>query len=282
MPQTNKEEVQRIIADYEVLVLNSKISVTREIIDEATRLKLVMRAGVGMDHIDEAYLEEKGILVKNATGANADAVGEHAVGMLLVLMRHILRADRQVRQYTWWREENRGKEIKGSTVGIIGYGHTGKAVARKLSGFGARVLAYDKYLHDYSDAHATEASMETIFAEADICTVHIPLTDETRELVTTAFFGKFAKPIYFLNLARGPIANIEAVLKGLEEGRLLGAGLDVLPQEPLNKLSPAQKIIYDNLFYFENVVFTPHIGGWTVESALNIQDLIIREIEAIL
>lgn len=282
LPDADRNQVLETIGEAEVLVINSKIRVDQPVIERAGKLRLLVRAGVGMDHIDEVLLAEKGVRVRNANGANADAVGEMAVGMLLGLMRNLRRADAEVRRYEWRREANRGHEIKGRTVGIIGYGHTGKAVARKLSGFGARLIAYDKYLSGFSDGVVTEVGIEEIFRESDILTLHVPLTAETRYLACANFFNSFARPFFLLNLSRGPVARTADVLAALQSGRLLGAGLDVLEHEPLKALTEEDMQVYDTLFARENVLFSPHVGGWTFESAVNIQQKVLDEITALL
>ncbi|MEM9987667.1 MAG: NAD(P)-dependent oxidoreductase, partial [Bacteroidota bacterium] len=212
-PQAQREQVLPWLKDTEVLILNRKIQVDREAIDAAPKLRRVIRAGVGMDHIDEDYLAQKGISAHNTAGANADAVAEQTVGMLLALRHHLHRADRQVRNFEWRREPNRGTELAGRKVGLIGYGHTGKAVARRLSGFRPQVLAYDKYLQGYGEIYAAPASLEQIFQQAEVVSLHVPLTEESHEMVNQDFLERFAQPIYLLNLARGPIVHLPSLLK---------------------------------------------------------------------
>ncbi|MDX1906870.1 MAG: NAD(P)-dependent oxidoreductase [Bacteroidia bacterium] len=280
VPQAQREEILHLLPDQEILIINSKIKIDREAADIATRLRLVLRAGVGMDHIDVPYLAQKGCRAYYMAGGNADAVGEQALGMLLALRHHVVRADKQVRSFVWLREANRGQEIGEKTVGIIGYGHTGKAVARRLSGFGCQVLAYDKYLSGYGDAYVRAADMAEIFAEADILTLHIPLTDETHRLVNDDFLARFQKPITFLNLSRGPITDLSALLRALDSGKVTGAALDVLENEKMDKLTPEQRADYENLFSRDNVIVTPHIGGWSVESLRNINNMILDYVRA--
>jgi D-3-phosphoglycerate dehydrogenase / 2-oxoglutarate reductase len=279
-PEAKREDVLKLISGQEILILNSKVQVDRTLIDAAPALRLVIRAGVGMDHIDEAYLAEKGIAVHNTQGANADAVGEQTVGMLLALRQHLLRADRQVRQFQWQREANRGWELGGQTVGLIGYGHTGRAVARKLSGFRCRVLAYDKYLDGYGEMFANQSTMHDIFQYADILSLHVPLTEETHEMVNQSFLARFRRPIMLLNLARGPVVHLPALLAALDEGKVIAAALDVLPNEKFDQLSDAERALYEQLFARENVILTPHIGGWTYQSRENINQRIIELVEA--
>lgn len=275
-PKAQREQILPWLGDTEVLILNSKIRVDREAIDAAPKLRRVIRAGVGMDHIDVEYLAKKGVSAHNTAGANADSVAEQTVGMLLALRHHLNRADRQVRQFEWKREPNRGIELSGRKVGIIGYGHTGKAVARRLSGFRPRVLAYDKYLKGYGEIYAAQASMEQIFQQAEVVSLHVPLTEETREMVNEDFLGRFVQPIYLLNLARGPIVHLPSLLTAVKEGKVLGAALDVLPNEKFDQLSAEERKIYQQLFEREEIIFSPHIGGWTFESRQNINQRIIE------
>ncbi len=278
-PKADRGQALSLLGTAQVLVLNSKIRVDREAIDLAPKLRLVIRAGVGMDHIDETYLAEKGIRAAFTAGANADSVGEQAVGMLLALRHRLLIADAEVRRFFWRRESNRGSEIGGKTIAIIGYGHTGQAVAKRLSGFGMKVLAYDKYRKDYGDAYADAATMDRIYREAEILSFHLPLTPETRNLANDSFLGRFDRPITLLNLARGPIVDLQALLRAMDKGEVVAAALDVLPNEKIDQWTPAERTMYQNLFDRKEVILTPHIGGWSHESLDNINRSILRMIE---
>lgn len=278
-PGKNRAEILAILPDYHILIMNSRIDLDREAIDLATNLRLVVRAGVGMDHIDVKYLQQKGIRVENTKGGNANAVGEQTVAMLLAMRHHLFAANTEVKEFRWEREKNRGWEIGGKCVGIIGYGFTGKSVAKKLSGFDLEVIAYDKYLKDYGNQFAKEASLEEIYERADILSLHIPLAVETKEWVDLAFFERFRKPIHFLNLARGPIVNIADLLRALDRHLVRAAALDVLPNEKINKLSAGEKALYEDLFSRENVLLSPHIGGWTKESLENINQMILNFVD---
>ena len=279
LPESAREEILPLLDTTDILILNSKIRVDREVADLAKSMKMVIRAGVGMDHIDVDLLKERGIRVENTIGANADAVGEQAVGMLLALRHNIVRADRQVRNFEWRREENRGVELGGKTIGIVGYGNTGKAVAKRLTGFGCKILAYDKYLHDFEDGIVEEVDLEDIFKQSDVCSLHIPLTDETRSWANDEFFNRFTSPVYFLNLARGPIVHLPALLNALKEGQVIGAGLDVLVNEKLPTLTAEQRGWYGELFTNDRIIVTPHIGGWTVESLENVNNRILEHVK---
>jgi D-3-phosphoglycerate dehydrogenase / 2-oxoglutarate reductase len=268
------------IKDSTGLLLNSAIRVDEAFLEAAPELKIVLRAGVGADHIDMPALERKGIEFINTPGANAQAVGEMSLGLLLALLRNIRKADAEVRNFSWIREANRGIELNSLTVGIIGFGNTGKAFARVLSGFGCRILAYDKYKSGFATQFVEESNLEEIQREADVLSFHIPLTEETHYWGSKRFFDSFSKSFYLLNLSRGPILNTLDLPNLLDKGKILGAGLDVLENEKLDALTFEQKHLYINLFSRANVVFTPHIGGWTFSSAKNIQQTLLKALSS--
>lgn len=275
-PTISRMEAVERIAGYTGLIIRSKFKVDTAFLDAAPNLRVIGRGGAGMDNIDEAYAAEKGITLVNAPEGNRDAVGEHLIGMLLSLMNHLNRADAEVRNGLWRREENRGLELGGRTVGLIGYGNNGQAMARKFSGFGVTVLAYDKYKTGFSDAHATESDLETILQQADVLSLHIPLTDETRGMINDTFLRGFRKPIFFLNGARGEIVEMNAVLRALDEGRVLGAAFDVLPEEKFPDL--ARQDWFVSLIKRDNVILSPHVAGWTVESYFKIADILADKV----
>ena len=278
-PEFRREDILNNISGYEGIVIRSKTNVDEEMLSAATKLRFIARAGAGLDLIDLEAAAKRDIEVFHAGKGNRDAVAEHALGMLLALFNNILRADRQVRSGTWDREGNRGVELMNKTVGIIGYGNNGSATAQRLSGFGCRVLAYDKYRDNYGDAYATESSMEEIMQEADVLSLHIPLTEITRYLVNDDFVENFAKPFYLLNLSRGETVSLNAVVTGLKSGKILGACLDVLENEKINKLTSAQQEAFDYLRASDNVVLTPHIAGWTHESYVRINEVLVEQIK---
>jgi len=260
-----------IIGGYAGLVMRSKFQLSRVYIDAGKNLRFVCRAGAGMDNIDEDYAAQKGITLINAPEGNADAVGEHAVGMLLSLMNNLNKADRQVRNGTWDREGNRGYELKGKTVSIIGYGFMGCSFARKLLGFGVNVIAYDKYKTGFSDQYAREASMEEIVKHSDILSLHIPLTAETTGMVNEEYLLHFRKPIFLINTSRGKAVKTSAVLHAIQQGKILGAALDVLETEKFPAL--AEQPWYEELCRSPKVLLTPHIAGWTFESYRKISEV---------
>ncbi len=278
LPDAKREEILARITEMDVLVIRTKTMVDREMMDAGKKLSCIARAGAGLDNVDEVYASARNITCFNAGEANADAVGEHALGMLLMLLNNLGRADREVRQGLWRREANRGTELAGKTVGIIGFGNTGKAVARKLSGFNVKVLVYDKYLFDYTNDFAAESTLDQIFEEADIVTLHIPLTNETNEWVNQDFLGRFKKEIYLMNLSRGKILKTTDLVKSLVNGKVLGAALDVLENEDLQSLDPLQENDFKFLIASEKVVLAPHIGGWTVESYRKISKVLLDKL----
>ncbi len=283
-PEFKREDFIRIIEGYEGVIIRSKIKLDEEILSHAKKLKFIGRVGAGMENIDVDYAENHGIACMNAPEGNRGAVGEQAVGMLLMLFNHLLWADAEVRKGIWRREENRGLEIEGRTVGIIGYGNTGGSFARKLQGFRPKVIAYDKYKTDFSDAYAQEATMEKLFEECDVVSLHLPLTDETRFLVDDDFIGKFKKPFFLINTSRGKIVKTDDLVRNLKSGKVLGACLDVLEFEGLSFESLNQDNLpkaFMELVQMDNVVLSPHIAGWTHESNLKLSATIVRKVKAL-
>lgn len=265
----NRDEILEIIGDYTGVIIRSRIQIDKEILNKATKLKFIGRVGAGMENIDVQYAESKGIKCFNSPEGNRDAVGEHALGMLLSLMNNFRQADTQVRNGIWKREENRGVEIKGKTIGIIGYGNMGIAFARKLSGFEANVIAYDKYKSHFSDHFVKEVSMNEIFENADILSLHVPLTEETNYLVNEKFIGNFKKNIWFINTSRGTVVKTDDLADALKSGKIIGAALDVIEYEETSFEMLKNKKLPDAWKYLinaENVILTPHIAGWTAES----------------
>jgi D-3-phosphoglycerate dehydrogenase len=276
-PFITREETLAAVADYEGIAVRTKFRIDQEIFDAAPKLEFVARAGAGLDNIDVDIAKQRNIALLAANEGNMDAVGEHAVGLLLSLMNNFRQADLQIRNGVWDREGNRGYELKDKTVGIIGYGFMGQSFARKLSGFGVNVLAYDKYKTNFSDAYAKEVSMEEIVKHSDVLSLHIPLTRETKQMVNDEYFFHFKKPIFFINTARGEIVNTEAVLRNIANGKIIGAGLDVLEKEKFPGL--LEQSWYDSLKTNEKVILTPHVAGWTFESYRKISEVLAQKLE---
>jgi D-3-phosphoglycerate dehydrogenase len=278
-PKFKRADIKSVLPQYDGLIIRSKTYLDRELLSEAVNLKFIARAGAGLDLIDLDVASEYGIKVFHAGTGNRDAVSEHALGMLLALFNNILKADREVRNGIWDREGNRGVELMNKTVGIIGYGNNGTATAKRMSGFGCKVLAYDKYRDNYGDTFAEEASLEQIMEEADIISLHIPLTEISRYLIDETFIERVSKPFYLINLSRGEIAKLDAVVASLKSGKIRGACLDVLENEKIASLTASQQEAFDYLRAADNVVLTPHIGGWTHESYVRINEVLVRQIE---
>jgi D-3-phosphoglycerate dehydrogenase / 2-oxoglutarate reductase len=278
-PKIKAEEAYAIIGNYEGLVIRSKFLVNKMVLDLAKSLRFICRAGAGMDNIDENYANEKRIALINAPEGNMDAVGEHAVGMLLSLMNNFNRADAEIRKGVWKREANRGYELKGKTVGIIGYGFMGKSFAKKLSGFEVKVIAYDKYKTGFSDQYVREVSMEEIVKHSDVLILHVPLTSETNGLVNDEYLFHFKKPIFLLNTSRGKVVKTQAVLNAIKAGKILGAGLDVLEVEKFPALG--EQPWFDELRKSGKVLLTPHVAGWTFDSYRRISEVMAEKLAKI-
>lgn len=261
-PDHDYESLVLAAQGCEGLVVRSKVNIDRAFIDRVPSLRCIGRVGAGMETIDVDYAESKGIRCLNSPEGNRDAVGEHAVGLLLALLNHIARADAEVRRGLWQREANRGYELGPLTVGIIGFGNMGQAFARRLSGFGCRVVYYDKYLQETPEG-SERVSLETLQREADVVSFHVPLTDETHHYLDKTFIDTMAKPFFLVNTSRGAVVDTEALVAGLESGKVRGAALDVLENE--NMQADALVALNAKLLT-QNVVFTPHVAGWTVES----------------
>lgn len=276
-PDITRAETISIIGDYEGIAVRTKFLIDKALIDTATKLKFVARAGAGLDNIDEVYASQKQIQLLNAPEGNRDAVGEHALGMLLSLMNNFQKGDREIRDGIWDREGNRGYELKGKTVGIIGYGHMGRSFAKRLQGFDVNVIAYDKYKTGFSDEYAKEVSMEEIVRQSDVLSLHIPLTSETRQMVNEEYFFHFRKPIFFINTARGEIASVKAILNAITQGKILGAGLDVLQTEKFPAL--AEQEWYEELRKSNKVLLSPHVGGWTFDSYRKISEVLAEKLK---
>lgn len=273
-------ELAEIIHEYHGIGLSTKILLSQEVLDKASRLEFIARAGSGMENIDVAYAQSKGILVVNSPEGNANAVGEHTLGLLISVMHNIARSDREIRSGIWKREENRGVELLGRTVGIIGYGHTGRAFASKLKGLGVFVLAHDKYVTGFGDDFVEEVSVEQIRHEADIISFHLPLTTETYHYCNKTFLDSCRNGIWVLNASRGKVVDTAALLQALESGKVRGAGLDVYENEQFYQLSGADRQIMEALAERNDTVLTPHIAGWSVESYFKLSKLLTEKLAA--
>ncbi|MGY3087396.1 D-3-phosphoglycerate dehydrogenase [Hymenobacter sp. UYAg731] len=265
---------------YEGLVVRSKLRVTAALLAHGPHLRYVARAGAGTDNIDEAAMAAAGVTLLNAPEGNRDAVGEFAVGLLLGLLRNIVWADHEVRQGQWRREASRGEEIGGKTIGLLGYGHMGRAFARRLGAFGCTVLAHDRDPAVTTDGHAELVPLAVLQARADVLSLHIPYSPANHHFVDETFLAAFDKPVWVMNTARGEVLDQAALVQALRAGMVRGAALDVLDNEKLQSLSPAQQATFDFLRTAPNVVLTPHVGGWTFESYARINEVLVEKIRA--
>lgn len=278
-PKITRAEILDQVSEYEGLIIRSKTPMDRELLEKATRLKFIGRAGAGLDQIDLDYLADRGVKLFHAAKGNRDAVAEHAIGGLLALFNHIPKADQEVRKGIWDREGNRGHELMGKTVGIFGYGNMGSAFAKRLKGFGVQILAYDKYKVDFGTETVQEVMWEKVKAEADILSIHVPLTSETRNFFTLEELRGFAKPFWLINTARGEVINFATLNEAFDQGILRGAVLDVLENEKFQRFSPEQKAEFERLAQRENVIFSPHVAGWTFESYVKINEVLVKQIK---
>ena len=276
-----KSEVEQIISNYEGIVIRSRFNIDRQFLNAAKNLKFIARVGAGLESIDIDYAEERGIKLIAAPEGNRNAVGEHALGMLLSLFNNLNNADKEVKSGLWNRESNRGIELDGKTVGIIGYGNMGKAFAKKLRGFDCEVLCYD-IKENVGDENATQLSLKELQQKTDVLSLHTPWTPLTDKMINTEFINSFSKPFWLLNTARGKSVVTADLVSALNSGKILGAGLDVLEFEKLSF-----ETLFDlgnlpnslkELFAMDNVILSPHIAGWTVESKEKLATVIANKI----
>ena len=283
-----KEIIEAKMAQYDGIILRSRFSIDQQFLDAATNLKFIGRVGAGLENIDVAYAEKKGVTLIAAPEGNRNAVSEHALGMLLALFNKLHKADAEVRQGKWLREANRGLELDGKTVGIIGYGNMGKAFAKKLRGFDVVVLCYD-ILPNVGDVNAKQVSLQELQEKADVLSLHTPQTPETHQMINANFIHQFEKPFWFINTARGKSVATSDLVDALKSGKILGAGLDVLEYEKSSfenlfkndVISSAVEIpeAFQYLIKANNVLLTPHIAGWTIESKEKLAQTIVDKIK---
>lgn len=278
---SSKQEIEAKIENYHGIIIRSRFKIDKTFLDKATNLQFIARVGAGLESIDCDYANAKGIHLIAAPEGNANAVGEHALGMLLSLFNNFNAANTQVKLGQWNRETNRGHELEGKTIGIIGYGNMGKSFAKKLRGFDVTVLCYD-ILQNVADANAKQVSLHYLQENADVLSLHTPWTPETDKMINFEFIDKFRKPFWFINTARGSSVITEDLVKALQLGKILGAGLDVLEYEKssFETMFEAEKPkALEYLLQAENVLLTPHIAGWTFESHQKLAQTIVNKIK---
>jgi D-3-phosphoglycerate dehydrogenase len=274
-PELKPDEVlAELSKGYRGLILRSKMDVNRDLMQKCPHLRLVARGGAGMDNIDETAAAECGVTLLNAGEANSQSVAEQTVGMMLALLHNIVKSNAEVKNFGWQREANRGIELGGKTVGIIGFGNAGSAVARLLSGFNVRILAYDKFKKGYGNGLVEEVSMQEIFELADIVTLHIPLDSHSKFMVNSDYLQSFVRKIFLLNLSRGEVVRTENVVSALKNGQILGFAADVLEVEDPIQLQESGNNWFKELIAMPQVILTPHVGGWSKESYVKISEVL--------
>ncbi len=277
-PTISYAQVLEKIHDSTTLIVSTHIKVDKKLIDHAPKLKWIGRLGSGMEHIDVTYAKSKKIICESSPEGNCNAVAEHALGLLLNFYRNINRSVQEVKNHQWFREENRGTEISGKTIGIIGYGHTGSAFARLLSAFNVTILAHDKYKAGFGNEFVTESTLDEVIKYADIISFHLPLTSETQRYASADFFLQLKKQPIIINTSRGSVVDSVALINAIETRLISGALLDVLENEKPNTYTSEEKEIFNTLIKFENVMITPHIAGYSHEATYKMSKVLLEKL----
>ncbi len=281
---SSKEQIESKIETYDGIIIRSRFAIDKTFLDKAKKLKFVGRVGAGLENINIEHAEKLNIRLFNAPEGNRNAVGEHALGMILSLFNKLNQGDYSVREGKWLREEHRGIELDGKTVGIIGYGNMGRAFARKLRGFNVEVICYD-ILDDVENSDATQVALDELFEKTDVLSLHTPQTPKTIGMINAKFINSFKKPFWLINTARGKSVITSDLVNALKEGKILGAGLDVLEYEKssFENLFTSKKDMpqdFQELLKMNNVILSPHVAGWTIESKEKLAQTIVDKIKA--
>ena len=268
-----------MIKDCIGVITSTRIHLDRQLLDEAKKLKWIGRMGSGMEVVDVPYATERGIKCYSSPEGNCNAVAEHVMGMLLALNKRIVVSNNEVREGLWQREANRGTELEGKTIGIIGFGHTGRALAKKLSGFDLEILVYDKYVQDNMPGYVTNCrDMEPIFNRADIVSFHVPLQEDTIHYFNDRFITRMTKGFILVNTSRGIVADMNAIKKGLDNNKIKGVCLDVWEEEPLEQMSVEKRMVLEEILMLPQVIMTPHIAGYSFESLYKMSKVLLEKI----
>lgn len=273
-------DLQSLIQEFDGIVLRSRLPIDANLVNLPHRIKFVARSGSGLENIDVAACRSNGIEVISSPEGNADAVGEFAIMNMLACLNKLTAANDSVRNHLWLREEHRGQELNTQTVGLIGYGPMGKSVAKKLSGFGCKVIAHDKYLTNFSDDYVEEVTLAELQERATIVSLHIPLSEETKGYSNAAFFAGFRHTIFFINTSRGNQVEVQALLDAIDSGKVTGAALDVLPFEKASLEGLNENPLFEQLIQNKRIILSPHVAGWTTESYVKLSSVLAEKILA--
>ena len=276
--KSSKKEIGQKIAEFHGIVIRSRITIDKELLNRAKNLKFIARVGSGTENIDSNYAKNKGIVILSAGEGNANAVGEHTLSMLLSLFNNIIKSSNEVNNNIWLREDNRGTELDGKTVGVIGYGKTGKSFAKKLSGFNVKILCND-IVKNIDDTYAKQVSLDEIKSRCEIISLHTDLNNNSKHLINKAFINDCKKPFYLINTARGQCVKTSDLVNGIKSGEILGACLDVIENESYSFENLRNDRNLDFLKKSEKVILTPHVAGWTFESKIKLSETILDKIK---